>query len=50
MIAQLVERGYLSYDEKVIHYWPEFGQGNKMNVTLGDLVSETNVSVYLDLG
>ena len=38
MVAQFVDRGILSYDEKITTYWPEFGQGNKENVTLGDLV------------
>ena len=44
MVARFVDRGILSYDEKITTYWPEFGQGNKENVTLGDLVS--NVAFY----
>lgn len=38
MVAQLVDKGVLSYDEKIATYWPEFAQGNKENVTLGNLV------------
>ncbi|OBZ86126.1 Beta-lactamase domain-containing protein 2 [Choanephora cucurbitarum] len=38
VVAQLVEKGLLSYDEKIATYWPEFAQGNKENVTLSDLM------------
>lgn len=38
IIAQLVEQGLLDYNERISNYWPEFAQGNKENVTLGDLV------------
>ncbi|CDH54527.1 beta-lactamase [Lichtheimia corymbifera JMRC:FSU:9682] len=48
VVAQLVEKGYLSYDEKITRYWPEFGQGNKMNVTLGDLMQHAGGVGFLD--
>ncbi|KAJ8656112.1 hypothetical protein O0I10_008125 [Lichtheimia ornata] len=38
VVAQLVDKGVLSYDEKIATYWPEFGQGKKENVTLGNLM------------
>lgn len=38
VVAQAVQNGSLSYDEMIATYWPEFAQGNKENVTLGDLV------------
>ncbi|KAL0145253.1 beta-lactamase/transpeptidase-like protein [Mucor lusitanicus] len=41
VIAQLVDQGLLSYDERIATYWPEFAQNNKENVTLMDLVSKT---------
>ncbi|KAF0540867.1 beta-lactamase/transpeptidase-like protein [Gigaspora margarita] len=48
MIAYLVDRGLLSYDEKISKYWPEFAQGNKENVTLLDLVNHRAGVTYLD--
>ncbi|RCI05881.1 hypothetical protein CU098_013672, partial [Rhizopus stolonifer] len=41
LIAQLVDQGLLSYDEKISTYWPEFAQGNKENVTVSDLMRHT---------
>ncbi|KAI8150364.1 beta-lactamase/transpeptidase-like protein [Fennellomyces sp. T-0311] len=38
VVAQMVEKGLLSYDEKIATYWPEFAQGNKENVTVEDLM------------
>ncbi|CAG8433392.1 8113_t:CDS:2 [Ambispora gerdemannii] len=38
VIARFVEKGLLDYNEKIATYWPEFAQGNKENVTLGDLM------------
>ncbi|KAI7874947.1 beta-lactamase/transpeptidase-like protein [Lichtheimia hyalospora FSU 10163] len=38
VVAQFVDKGVLSYDEKIATYWPEFAQGNKENVTLGNLL------------
>jgi len=39
MIARLVEQGKLSYDDKVIDHWPEFGQNGKDHLTIGQLMS-----------
>lgn len=38
VVAMLVDRGYLQYEDKVTKYWPEFAQGGKENVTVGDIV------------
>ena len=34
VVAYLVNKGVLDYDEKISTYWPEFSQGNKENVTV----------------
>lgn len=39
MIALCVERGLLSYDEKVSTYWPDFAQNGKDELTVGQLMS-----------
>ncbi|XP_072027158.1 beta-lactamase domain-containing protein 2-like [Amphiura filiformis] len=36
--AMLVDRGHLDYDQKVVHYWPEFGQNGKENITVKQLL------------
>ncbi|KAI8065662.1 beta-lactamase/transpeptidase-like protein [Gongronella butleri] len=38
IIAQLVGQGLLDYDAPIATYWPEFAQGNKEQVTVGELV------------
>ncbi len=38
-VAMCVERGLLSYDELVHHFWPEFASGNKESITVGQLLS-----------
>ncbi|KAG2234023.1 hypothetical protein INT48_007113 [Thamnidium elegans] len=48
VIAQLVEQGLLSYDEKISTYWPEFAQGNKENVTLCELMRHKSGVASLD--
>mgnify|MGYP000060338754 CR=1 FL=1 len=37
--ALLVERGQLSYDDKVVKYWPEFGVHGKDQLTIGQALS-----------
>jgi CubicO group peptidase (beta-lactamase class C family) len=37
--AMCVERGLLSYDEKVATYWPEFAAAGKQDVTVAQLLS-----------
>lgn len=39
LIATCVERGLLSYDEKVASYWPDFAQNGKGDLTVGQLMS-----------
>uniref|UniRef100_A0ABM0M7B0 Beta-lactamase domain-containing protein 2-like n=1 Tax=Saccoglossus kowalevskii TaxID=10224 RepID=A0ABM0M7B0_SACKO len=38
-IAVAVEHGYLDYDQKISHYWPEFAQNGKENITIKQLVN-----------
>lgn len=38
MMAKMVEKGLLSYEEKITKYWPEFGQNGKGGVTVADLM------------
>ncbi|ESQ84704.1 hypothetical protein AEAC466_06525 [Asticcacaulis sp. AC466] len=39
LIARLVDTGKLDYETAVAHYWPEFGQNGKSNITVGQLIS-----------
>lgn len=39
MIALMVERGKLDYEQRVAELWPEFGQAGKDRVTVGQLLS-----------
>ncbi len=39
MMATLVERGKLDYDQRVAEIWPEFGQAGKDRITVGQLLS-----------
>lgn len=47
-IGMLVDRGILSYSDKVTTFWPEFGKFNKENVTIGDLVQHASGILYFD--
>ncbi|CAF4564229.1 unnamed protein product, partial [Rotaria socialis] len=38
-IALCVQRGLLNYTDKVIKYWPEYGQSDKENTTVADVMS-----------
>ncbi|CAF4098310.1 unnamed protein product [Rotaria magnacalcarata] len=38
-IALYVQRGLLNYTDKVIKYWPEYGQSDKENTTVADIMS-----------
>ena len=38
MIACLVDKGLLKYEEKIASYWPEFAQNGKENVKLEDVL------------
>ena len=37
-IAMGVDRGFLDYNQKVTHYWPEFGKNGKGEVILADVL------------
>ncbi len=37
--ALLVERGQITYDDKVVKYWPEFGAHGKDQITIGQMLS-----------
>lgn len=39
LIATCVERGLLSYEDKVSTYWPDFAQNGKGELTVGQLMS-----------
>jgi CubicO group peptidase (beta-lactamase class C family) len=38
VIHRLVDRGLLSYDAPVAHYWPEFGANGKADTTVHDVL------------
>ncbi|MBO0865204.1 MAG: beta-lactamase family protein [Mycobacterium sp.] len=38
-VAVAASRGLISYDARVVDYWPEFGQGGKAEVTVRQLLS-----------
>lgn len=38
VIHRLVDRGLLSYDTPVAHYWPEFGANGKSGITVRELM------------
>jgi len=37
-LARLVDRGLLDYRQRIAHYWPEFGQRGKEELTVADLM------------
>ena len=37
-IASLVDRGLVSYSDKIAQHWPEFAQNGKENVTIAELM------------
>lgn len=39
-ILMLVDRGLLSLDQKVAHYWPEFAQAGKADISVRDVLSQ----------
>jgi len=46
-VACAVDKGWLSYDEKISKYWPEFGQNGKKNVTLAEVLRHEAGMAYL---
>ena len=53
-VAILCDEGLIDYDQKVAHYWPEFGQAGKANITVAELLSHqaglSGVSQTLTVG
>jgi len=37
----LVQQGKLAYDERIAHYWPEFGVGGKERITIRQVLTHT---------
>ncbi|KAJ3256676.1 hypothetical protein HK103_005171 [Boothiomyces macroporosus] len=48
VVAYLVDKKILDYDMKISSVWPEFGNGNKENVTLKDLLGHRGGVTWLD--
>uniref|UniRef100_A0A0K0EGP2 Beta-lactamase domain-containing protein n=1 Tax=Strongyloides stercoralis TaxID=6248 RepID=A0A0K0EGP2_STRER len=47
-IALLVDRGECSYDDKIINYWPSFGNNGKENITIRHVMSHKAGLAYFD--
>jgi CubicO group peptidase (beta-lactamase class C family) len=47
-LAVLNSRGFLDYDQRVVTYWPEFGQNGKANITVRQLISHQAGLAALD--
>jgi hypothetical protein len=45
----LVDRGLVEYEKPIAHYWPDFAQGGKENVTVTDLLQHVNTIIHLTL-
>jgi CubicO group peptidase (beta-lactamase class C family) len=50
VVALLVQDGALDLDQKVSHYWPEFGAEGKQDITLRDLLAHRAGVVGADSG
>lgn len=50
MIAALVDKGHLNYNDLVCKHWPEFGQNGKESITVSDLVSHRAGLCFFDDG
>ena len=42
IVALMVERGLLTYDDKVSEHWPEFGQKGKQDITVAELLRQVS--------
>ena len=38
VVAMMVDKDLLAYDQKIAHYWPEFGKNGKNDLTLADIL------------
>ena len=48
VVAVLVDRGLLDYDERITAYWPEFEENGKGDVTLADVLRHESKLPFLD--
>ena len=49
VIAQMVGKGLLDYNEKVHKYWPQFAQNGKDEITLADVLRYFDFIKSMDL-
>ena len=49
IIALMVERGLLSYDDKVAKHWPDFAQKGKQDITIADVLRQVQVEMSGEL-
>ncbi|PAV56239.1 hypothetical protein WR25_15686 isoform B [Diploscapter pachys] len=47
VIAVLVDRGVLKYEDRVVKYWPEYGANGKENTTIEDVLTHKAGIPYL---
>uniref|UniRef100_A0AC35U5F9 Beta-lactamase domain-containing protein n=1 Tax=Rhabditophanes sp. KR3021 TaxID=114890 RepID=A0AC35U5F9_9BILA len=47
-VALLIDKGLAEYDDKVVKYWPEFGQNGKENVTIRHIMSHRAGLAYFE--
>ena len=40
IVALMVERSLLTYDDKVSEHWPEFGQKGKQDITVAEVLRQ----------
>ena len=48
MAHMLVDRGLLNIEKSVAHYWPEFAQNGKDDVTVRDILQHRAALAYVD--
>ncbi|MFT5182874.1 MAG: CubicO group peptidase (beta-lactamase class C family), partial [Alphaproteobacteria bacterium] len=47
-LLTLVDRGEVDLEQRVAHYWPEFGQNGKETMTVRTLISHQSGVIYAD--
>ena len=47
VVHRLVDRGLLDYDDRVIEYWPEFGEAGKQDITLRQVMAHKSGLYHL---
>ena len=48
VVASLVSKGLLKYEDPIAKYWPEFAAGGKEKVTVSDVLAHVGGVAYLD--